>query len=46
MGATPSEPRIYAKFEGEAKPEETKVLRRVIDILKPGESTTMLEEIT
>lgn len=44
MGQTQSEPRTYAKFVGEAKPGETKVLQHVMTILKPDDPGTLLEE--
>jgi hypothetical protein len=44
MGAKQSSPRIYAKFEGEKKEGESRVLRHVMNILKPTDPGTMLEE--
>lgn len=44
MGTQESVPRVYAKFEGKAKPGESKVLRHVMDVMDPGGPKTMLEE--
>lgn len=44
MGGKQSGPRTYAKFEGVKKEGESRILKHVMDILKPTDPTTMLEE--
>jgi len=44
MGGKQSSQRIYAKFEGEKKEGESRVLKHVMEILKPTDPKTMLEE--
>lgn len=44
MGGNNSNARVYAKFEGETKEGESRVLRHVLKTLKPTDPKTMLEE--
>lgn len=44
MGQSQSEPRTYATFTGEEKVGETRVLRNVMDLIKPDDPGTLLEE--
>jgi len=44
MGKSHSVPRIYAEFEGDKNEGESRVLRHKLDLMKPGDPETMLEE--
>ena len=44
MGSTESTAKVYAEFEGENKANESRILKHVMDILKPTDPKTMLEE--
>ena len=45
MGAGESKEIKYANFIGESKPGESRVLKHSMDILKPTDPQTMLEEL-
>lgn len=45
MGKSHSVPRIYAKFEGEPKVGESRILRHSMTLVKPDDPETMLEEL-
>jgi len=44
MGKNQSTQRVYAKFEGEQKPNESQVLKNAVSVIKPTDPQTMLQE--
>ena len=44
MGVEQSTSRIYARFEGDKKEGESRILKHVVQGIKPGDPQTMLEE--
>jgi hypothetical protein len=45
MGNQHSAPKLYGKLQGEKKQGESRVLKHVMEILKPTDPQTMLEEL-
>lgn len=45
MGGSVSTQKVFGVFEGEAKPGESRILRRADGIIDPNEPKTMLEEL-
>ena len=45
MGGSQPEEKVYAKFEGESKPGESRVLRHVLTVIHPADPKSMLEQL-